>query len=142
MLYIDTDIAVGMIHGTLNIDEMQEKIGKDEKIAITAPSMMELYHGLYTMQYRKKGKVSNEKIQKEKASIELIKRTIIQIPFNVDAADSSSRLFHELAGKGQEIDINDCMIAATIVSRGDGALLTRNIDHFKHIPGLKLIQLS
>ena len=141
-MYIDTDIAIGMIHGTLEIDDMQGKIGKDEKIAITAPSMMELYHGLYTMQYRKKDKVSNAKIQKEKASIELIKRTIIQIPFNVDSADLSSKLFHELAGNGQEIDINDCMIAATIVSRGDGALLTRNVDHFKRIPGLRLIQLS
>ncbi|NMC05220.1 MAG: type II toxin-antitoxin system VapC family toxin [Candidatus Lokiarchaeota archaeon] len=142
MLYIDTDVAIDMIHKAVDLDEIKNVTDKNERVAITATSMMELYHGLYVMEYNKKFKVSDEKIKKERFAIGKLKDAIYQVPFDVDAAELSAKIFHELASSGQKIEINDCMIAATILTRSDGPLLTRNAEHFKRIAGLNLISLK
>ena len=42
-----------------------------------------------------------------------------------------------LRRKGQTVGPNDCLIAATALVH-DLVLVTRNTDHFKHMPGLQL----
>ena len=42
-----------------------------------------------------------------------------------------------LRRKGQTVGLNDCYIAATALVH-DLVLITRNTDHFKHMPGLQL----
>jgi predicted nucleic acid-binding protein len=135
LLYIDTDVAIDMIHKAVDLDEIKNVTDKNERIAITAPLMMELYYGLHAMEYNKKFKVSNEKIKKERFAIGKLKDATYQVPFDVDAAELSAKIFHELASTGQKIEVNDCMIAATILTRGDGLLL-------KRIAGLNIISLK
>ena len=48
--------------------------------------------------------------------------------------------FHaELIKKGEEIELNDCLIAATSLSLGIQEIATRDIDHFNRIEGIRAI---
>ena len=50
---------------------------------------------------------------------------------------SAADLRAHLKLKGQTASVNDCLIAATALVN-DWVLVTRNTEHFKHMPGLQL----
>jgi predicted nucleic acid-binding protein len=139
LLFIDTDIAIGMIHGKIDIEIIKEKVATTRKIAITSLSMYELYFGLYLIETRKKGKAKKEEIERERKAIEKLKEICIQVPLDDTSAEKAAMLYHDLANKGQEIAEYDCMIAATVLTQKDGSLLTGNVDHFKRIEGFPLV---
>ena len=51
MLYLDTNVTIGLIHGDFELENLISTAGPDEKLAIVSISMYEIYAGLYTMQY-------------------------------------------------------------------------------------------
>jgi predicted nucleic acid-binding protein len=139
LLIIDTDIAIGIIHGKIDLGQFRDRIVKDGQIAITSLSMYELYYGLYLVEFRKKGKARKEDIDRERLAIEKIKATFIRLPFDDVAAEKGAMIYHDLARRGQEIDEYDCMIAGTVLSQKGGALLTNNTSHFARMDGFPLV---
>jgi predicted nucleic acid-binding protein len=138
MLFIDTDVAIDITHGLVTLEQITALVGTDDRIAIAAPTVFELYFGLYEMEVRKTRKVSQAKIQEERQGIEKICRALVHVPFDHLAAEKSASIFHELVAKGLEIDPFDCMIAAVVLCQGNASLLTHNTDHFNRIAGLNL----
>ena len=55
-----------------------------------------------------------------------------------EIAIEGGRIYAELMKKGEEIELNDCLIAATSLSLGIHEIVTRNIDHFNRIRILEL----
>jgi len=49
------------------------------------------------------------------------------------------KIYSELVKNGVEIELNDCLIAATCLSVGIGEIVTRNIDHFDRIRGINAL---
>jgi predicted nucleic acid-binding protein len=141
MLYIDTNVAIGLMHGSFEIEKLISKVRVNESLAITSISMYEIYSGLFIMQYQKKFKKGKDFIDKESESIEKLKNTLIQVEFTTKAARKSAELYFSLAGAGERLELFDCMIAGTILSCGDKDILTSNADHFNRIKDLNVIPL-
>ena len=54
-------------------------------------------------------------------------------------AVEGGRIYAELMKKGEEIELNDCLIAATSLSLGIHEIVTRNIDHFNRIENIRAV---
>lgn len=58
------------------------------------------------------------------------------INLNYKIAVHGGKIYSELIRRGLEIELNDCLIAATGLSVGITEIVTRNIDHFERIDGI------
>ncbi|CAD6492477.1 MAG: tRNA(fMet)-specific endonuclease VapC [Candidatus Argoarchaeum ethanivorans] len=58
------------------------------------------------------------------------------INLNYKIAFHGGKIYSELIRRGLEIELNDCLIAATGLSVGIAEIVTRNIDHFERIDGI------
>ncbi|MCG2727403.1 MAG: PIN domain-containing protein [Candidatus Methanoperedenaceae archaeon] len=61
------------------------------------------------------------------------------IDLNKEIAMLGGKIYSELAREGRAIELNDCLIAATSLSSGIKEIVTRNVDHFNKIKGLKVV---
>ena len=50
-----------------------------------------------------------------------------------ETAIEGGRIYATLVQKGEEIELNDCLIAATALSLGNHEIVTRDINHFNRI---------
>lgn len=67
----------------------------------------------------------------------LIPVTLINI--DRDIAFEGGRIYASLIKNGEEIELNDCLIAAASSSVGIHEIVTRNTKHFERIKGIKPI---
>jgi tRNA(fMet)-specific endonuclease VapC len=56
-----------------------------------------------------------------------------------DTAIEGGRIYAILIKKGEEIELNDCLIAASALSLGIHEIVTRDLDHFNRIEIIKAI---
>lgn len=61
------------------------------------------------------------------------------IDLDRDIAMEAGKIYSGLVKKGSRIELNDCLIAATCLSRGVSDLVTRNTNHFERIEGINAI---
>jgi len=54
-----------------------------------------------------------------------------------ETAVEGGRIYAELMKKGEEIELNDCLIAATSLSLRIHEIVTRDIDHFNRIENIR-----
>ncbi|MEJ2252540.1 MAG: type II toxin-antitoxin system VapC family toxin, partial [Candidatus Lokiarchaeota archaeon] len=102
-----------------------------------SPSVFELYHGIYKLKFLKK-KISKEGFTK---LISELKDFISQLEvFSLDqkSASYAAKLHMQLKGKGNEIDIFDCLIASIVLTNSYKKLLTENRKHFIYIQELEI----
>ncbi len=62
---------------------------------------------------------------------------VVDIDRNI--ALEGGRIYSSLVKSGEEIELNDCLIAATAISVGIDAIVTRNKKHFMKIEGIRAI---
>ncbi len=142
MLYVDTNVAIGWMHGDFAVELLLSKVKASDRLAITSISMYEIYAGLFTIQFVKKSKKGKASIDKEAESIRRLENVLVQVDFSAKAARKSAEIYFSLVGAGESIDMFDCMIAGTILSRGDKDILTSNVDHLARIDELNVISLD
>ena len=56
-----------------------------------------------------------------------------------ETAIAGGRIYAKLSKEGVEIELNDCLIAASAISLGIHEIVTRDIDHFNRIENIKAI---
>ncbi|MEN4005940.1 MAG: type II toxin-antitoxin system VapC family toxin [Methanobacteriaceae archaeon] len=56
-----------------------------------------------------------------------------------ETAVEGGRIYAELIKKGEEIELNDCLIAATSLLLGIHEIVTRDLDHFNRIENIRAI---
>lgn len=61
------------------------------------------------------------------------------IDLDKEIAMLGGKIYSELVREGKEIELNDCLIAATALSSGIKEIVTRNVDHFNKVKGLKAV---
>jgi len=141
MIYLDSDVAIDWMHGAIKREIILGKLGQEDKLAITAPSLYEIYQGLYILQWDKKRKKGGALIERERTAIEKLRHSLIEVPWDGNAAQKSAEIYHMLAAKGEGLDVFDTMIAGTIIAHGEGTLITRNARHFDRIPDLHILSV-
>jgi len=75
----------------------------------------------------------SDAIEKTRDSISLV----FVINLSKGIAFMGGEIYSRLVRKGLEIELNDCLIAATSLSTGISEIVTRNMDHFERIEDIK-----
>ena len=128
MLVLDTTILIDALHkkeaALRKIVELEET---DETICTTQINALELYKGAYLPTK------SNEDIQKVKKLLD----AFVVLHIDGETYDWFAALSAELKSRGESINDFDELIAA--ITMTNGAAIVSNDNHFKRIPGLRLI---
>ncbi len=92
----------------------------------TTISVFELWQGAEDIQDSQK----RDKIEQFLSSVGLL-------PLDVESAKIAGTIYSDLERKGKLIEAEDCLIAG-IAKHHNETVLTRNINHFERIKGIKL----
>lgn len=71
-------------------------------------------------------------------TLKLISTTSI-INLDKEIALLGGKIYYDLVKQGKEIELNDCLIAATALFSGIKEVVTKNVDHFERIKQLKVV---
>ncbi|HEY9245742.1 MAG TPA: type II toxin-antitoxin system VapC family toxin [Candidatus Methanoperedens sp.] len=62
---------------------------------------------------------------------------VILVDIDRNIALEGGRIYSSLVRSGEEIELNDCLIAAAAISVGVDVIVTRNKKHFERIKGVR-----
>ena len=125
MVCLDTSFMIEFFRGTSNaVERMQELVNNNEVVTITAPTLMELATGAALAQSGR-----------EKEQLTAFLSSVAVLPLNKEAALQAGELNAMLITGGEMIEPMDAQIGAIAAAHNE-ALLTRNVKHFKRVPGL------
>ena len=127
---IDSDWVIDYLRGQSAAIEFLGNFNADE-LAISIITYGEVYEGvLFAPHRRLTDEALNEFLRV--TEIVLLSRPIMR---------AYARIRGELRQSGRRLDDNDLLIAATALEH-DFTLVTRNVNHFTRVPGLRLFQQS
>ncbi len=92
----------------------------------TTINLFELYYGAMHSVKRKEGI----------AEIKSLLKSVELLDFDKPAAEKAGEIQAMLTNSGDLIELQYVLIAGIVISRNE-ELVTKNIDHFKRIPGLR-----
>ena len=128
MVCFDTDFLVALLRGDEEAEEKSTTLEiRGIKKTTTPINAFELFIGAYLS-------------SKREDNINLVKdllQTIELLEFNMPSCERAGEYEATLRRRGEEIGIRDVMIAA-ISHIHDETLLTRNMQHYSRIKGLKI----
>lgn len=126
-IVVDTDIIIDYLKKRNPGAASLKKAYLKYRIHITSITVYELLYGV-------------QKSGKENFIIRLLKYVTV-VPFDDAAAKKAAAIHYNLRNKGMDIGVKDSFIAG-ICDAHNMPLLTRNINHFKRIPSIKLIVIK
>ncbi|MFO8018567.1 MAG: type II toxin-antitoxin system VapC family toxin [Promethearchaeia archaeon] len=135
MIFLDTSSIIEILNGPQTLEASIDRF--NDRFAVTAPSIFELFHGIYRQKYLKK-KASKEKVDNLIRDLENLRDSLDFFPLSEKSANYAAKLHVNLLSIGKEIDIFDCLIGAIVLSNGFEKIVTNNVKHFNRIDGLKV----
>lgn len=125
MKILDSTLLIDLIRGK---EEALKVVEKNETFLTTQINMFEVIRGLFLR------KVSKEKLPQTINLFSEIRVLPLDDKAMIKAAEISSQLYH----KGNIIDDCDCLIAGIALSNGIKEVITRDVEHFRRIKGIKV----
>jgi len=129
----DTSFIVDLVNADLGAGSLAKRV--DEEHTFAALSVISVHEYLFGIYY--KHHEDNDKLQMKLASAKRDLSRFEILPLTKEIVEVSSRIHAQLERKGQTIGINDVYIASTAF-HFKLKLVTRNSEHYKRIPGLKI----
>src|SRR3989344_3245407 len=115
MVCLDSDIIISFLRKDQKTIQLLEELRDEEELSTTSINSFELLKGIPT----------NFKIYN----------------FEFESAEKAAEIFDNLKSKGEQIDLADILIASIAITN-DETLVTKNLNHFERIKGLKLKKLE
>jgi predicted nucleic acid-binding protein len=125
-ILIDTDLLIELEKGDGAVGHL---LGEEDR-AISVITVSELLHGVL----RARGAARAQR----QAFVEHLLAELQAIPITQQVARIHADIWSALAERGEAVGAHDLWIAATAIAHGL-AIATRNGDHFRRIPGLRVI---
>ncbi len=125
---LDSNIYIEIERKNKKIIDELSKLKEPELVCITAPSYSEIYYGL----------LAGKKIELKKGLDNLNSFYLLNTTAN--SAKLFSEIRYELEKSGRMIPLFDILIASIAID--SGMILLTTDEHFKQIPGLKVILLN
>ena len=122
-MILDTSFLVDLFLNRKEAIALIDELEESEILRTTSVSVYEIFRGI-----KNKDKI---------AKIERFFNDIIVLNLDKDSAKVAGLLSKDLCEAGLEIDPEDYMIAA-IAKESNDTILTRNVNHFSRVPGLKI----
>jgi predicted nucleic acid-binding protein len=99
---------------------------------------LELEHGqLKTTAVNRFELLAGARTERQRSAVHELLDAVPSLPLDAQAADRAAAVRRELEARGAAIGMGDSLIAG-IVLAANGILLTRNVQHFERVPGLRL----
>ena len=126
---IDTDILVDFLRDNVKATSLVARLENDKaRLATTTINAFELYLGAHK---------SREPEKAAHATRQLLDRLVL-LPLTLKSAQRAGHIYADLEKQGQPIGLRDTFIGAIALTR-DYKVATRNLDHFKKIDNLQII---
>jgi predicted nucleic acid-binding protein len=97
-------------------------------LSTTLINAFELYYGAHK---------SRKREQNLRATRKLLNRLVL-LSLGLRSAETDGRIYAQLETKGQPIGLRDILIGAITLTKGY-TIVTRNVEHFQKITGLRVI---
>jgi predicted nucleic acid-binding protein len=131
---LDSSIAIEAERQQLNVSQFLlrtiQKIGQ-RQVALSSITIAELAHGIYRAN-------TPHRRDRRRLFLDELKTALPVYPVTDITAELVGKIGGESSAKGVNIPIDDILIGACALERGY-AIATRNIRHFREIPGLSVI---
>lgn len=125
---VDTDILSEFLRGTeIVVNNAKEYLENYDSINFSIITHYEILNGLLYKDARKQLKRFSEFADLNKI-----------LPLTLSATKQAAEIYANLKKKGQPIGHTDCLIAG-IALTNNLQLVTNNIDHFKRVKGLEIV---
>lgn len=108
-----------------------------EILFTTEINVFELYFGLYSSKIFAN---SEDLLEKRKIRLEGLLSKFQVISMGRKESIKAAKLLGKLVRIGKAIDFRDALIAGIAMANGITRILTKNIDHFKGIEGIEVIE--
>lgn len=128
MVCLETSFIIDLLRGDPHAKRiLDEIVSSNDTTSIATPTLMELQTSI----------ALNARRAKEKQLIDKIKASSVLLSLDHESAILAGNIEAELILAGETIPPVDIMIGA-IARQHHETLLTRNVKHFKRIPGLNI----
>ena len=121
---LDTNTCVDVMRNQRNVVNRMSGVAPGDSVISTITSY-ELYTGI--------AKCASP--DKEQAKVDLLLRTVIELPFDQTAAREAGRIRGLLESRGEMVGPYDVLLAAHALAAGL-ILVTANTNEFQRVPGL------
>ena len=121
---LDTNTCVDVMRNQRNVVNRMSGVAPGDSVISTITSY-ELYTGI--------AKCASP--DKEQAKVDLLLRTVIELPFDQTSAREAGRIRGLLESRGEMIGPYDVLLAAHALAAGL-ILVTANTNEFQRVPGL------
>ena len=121
---LDTNTCVDVMRNHPNVVNRMSGVAPGDSVISTITSY-ELYTGI--------AKCASP--DKEQAKVDLLLRTVIELPFDQTAAREAGRIRGLLESRGEMVGPYDVLLAAHALAAGL-ILVTANTNEFQRVPGL------
>ena len=127
-MILDTTALIDIIRGNSNaVKKLKSATEDGVQVSTTLLTVFELFSGL----------AHTQKPEKELQRIRNILSTQTKFPLTEATAERAGRIHGLLKLQGRSTEAIDVMIGTIALERNE-SVLTRNIEHFSRIPGLKV----
>ncbi|MCX9081128.1 MAG: type II toxin-antitoxin system VapC family toxin [Candidatus Methanoperedens sp.] len=123
MTVFDTNFLIDLLRGKPGISEIADLYEYPKTTTINA---FELYYGA--------GRSS--KPEQSFLEVNSLLKSIDVLGLDIHAAQKAAHIHALLVNSGKILDVQDILIAGIVIANNE-ELVTRDIDHFSRIPGLK-----
>jgi tRNA(fMet)-specific endonuclease VapC len=134
-LILDSSVVIARERRGHTVRQILEQFRSDygeTEIGLSVVTIVELIHGV-----QRAG--TEERRQRRQAFVDELIRDVPVHPVTLEVARLAGRIEGDQAGHGVTIAFEDLLIAATALQLGFG-VVTGNVRHFEHIPGLRVVQ--
>jgi len=135
-IVLDSSIIIEAERKHQTVEELHESIQQrfgEIEITMSAVTLAELVHGVARAN-------TEQRRARRRAFIDELKQDVPVHPVTDATAELAGTIGGEQAAKGITIPIDDLLIGTSAIEQGY-AVATRNVRHFKSIPGLTVLEL-
>jgi len=128
--FLDTNVLVDILRtkGPQKSVDLFDKIPHGSRVYISIITVAELSAGAYRSTRRDAVQETDDLIAQ-----------LIVINLNEKIAIEAGKIYAELQNSGKDIQLHDCLIAATARASGFNTIVTRDTDHFMRITNFSAI---
>ena len=123
MTVLDTNFLIELLRGKAGTSDIADSFEDPKTTTVNA---FELYYGA----------MRSAKPEKSVLYVGSLLKSIDVLDFDKYAARKAADIHAELMNSGKPVDIMDVLIAGIVITNKE-ELVTRNIDHFSRIQGLR-----
>ncbi|MCE8423058.1 MAG: type II toxin-antitoxin system VapC family toxin [Candidatus Methanoperedens sp.] len=123
MTVFDTNFLIDLLRGKPGTSEIADLYEHPKTTTINA---FELYYGARR----------SSKPEKSVYEVNLLLKSIDVLGLDIHASQKAAEIYAVMMNSGKTLDVQDVLIAGIVMENND-ELVTRDINHFSRIPGLK-----